>query len=321
MKYTNKHNLPLSMAVMLATDWYDHTDAPNTISTTALLKSTREVILTNRIPVTAQSSDVSTLLASRLGTALHDALEKSWRNPKLPEVLASLGIAQGAIKNIRVEPEEHDPDMLNIYLERRTNKEVMGWTVSGQFDMIIDGCIYDLKSTGTFKYGKDSPEYTQQLSIYRWLNPELITEEEGKILFWFKDWNKNISYTKETYPSQPIIEKRYKLMDLRETERFICDKLSLLDFHVDTDEPDLPHCTPAELWQGAPVWKYYGKPDALKASKVLHSAHEAQMHLGFKGKGYIKKIDSEPTKCKWCAAAGTCSQAANFISQGVLKLS
>jgi hypothetical protein len=321
MKYTNVHNLPMSMAVMLATDNYEHDDRTNSISVTSLLKSTREVVLSSRIPPSESTVDISTLLASRMGTALHDALEKAWRNPNLPEVLASLGIPKAVIQKIRIDPEEHDPDMINIYLEKRTEKVVDNWIVSGQYDLVINGVINDLKSTGTFKFGKDSPEYKNQLSIYKWLNQEVITEPVGNILFWFKDWNKNYTMGAKKYPAQPILEQPITLMSMAETESFIKSKLHAIDLNMQASEQSLPQCTKEELWQGSTKYAYMSKPDAAKASKVFDSAAEAHSHLMSKGKGNVVVRPATPTKCNWCAAIGICSQAQGYINSGLLKVS
>ena len=48
MKFTNKNNIPLSLAVWLVTDEYDYVDKPNYISATSLLKPTRQLVLSKR---------------------------------------------------------------------------------------------------------------------------------------------------------------------------------------------------------------------------------------------------------------------------------
>jgi hypothetical protein len=322
MKYSNKHNLPLSLAVMLATDSYEHSSEPKTISVTSLLSSVRAIVLGSRIPTTEATIDISQLLASRLGTALHDSLEAAWLNPKLPEVLASLGLPQSFIKRVRVNPEVHDEAMFNIYLEHRTKKELNGWVISGQYDMVIDGCVNDLKSTGTFAWGKDAKEhdYIAQMSIYKWLNPDKILDDTGNVLFWFKDWNKNYAYGSKPYPAQPIVEQPLQLWSEYATEDFIESKLDLLDEYWDKPEAELPQCTKAELWQGESTFKYFGKADAVKASKVFTTSHEALSHQLSKGKGYVKEFPSIPTKCMWCNAASKCSQANGYVNQGLIKL-
>lgn len=319
MKYTNKNNLPFALAVMLATDKYKHSSDPKTIGVTTLMGSPRSVILTKRIPAHEQTVDISQLLASRMGTALHDALEAAWLNPELNDVLESLGIPARVRDKVRVNPEKHDPDMINIYLELRTEKKINGWTVTGQLDLVINGRLKDLKSTGTFKFNKENIEFVQQLSIYKWLNPEIVFDEEGDILFWFKDWNK-FSALKADYPSQPLVEQPYTLLPLATAEAYVAKKLALLDEHENTPMADLPRCTRTELWQAPPKYNYYGSPENVKASKSFDNLIEANNWKLGKGKGLIRVIEAEPTKCMWCAASRTCDQAKGYVAQGILTL-
>ena len=47
----------------------------------------------------------------------------------------------------RSDPTDPDPDDVNVYLERRSEKAVGSWIVSGQFDMVYDGMVMDIKSS------------------------------------------------------------------------------------------------------------------------------------------------------------------------------
>ena len=49
-KYNNINQVPVSMAVWLAHDEYDHNDDPNHISVTGLIKPTKQLILAGRVP-------------------------------------------------------------------------------------------------------------------------------------------------------------------------------------------------------------------------------------------------------------------------------
>ena len=319
MNYTNTLHLPLIAEVFLAHDEYDHPEtAEKTISATGLLKSVRETILLSRMEPKDITTDISTLVASRTGTAVHGGFENAWLSPKLPETLKALGYPQSMIKKIHVNPEEPTGE-LDVYLEKRTNKLFQGHTVSGQFDFVFDGEIEDVKNTTMFSWYKDPKEYILQLSIYKWLNPDIITRDTGKILFNLKDWNKNYVYSKPDYPLAPIAEKRLKLLPTWEVEQFISNKLELLDEHQDTPEPELPRCTKEELWQGDAKYLYYGKQDAKKASKSFDNPIEAQNWVLSKGKGYIKIREGVPTRCNFCYAAPKCSQRAGYVNQGIIQ--
>jgi len=320
MLYTNKLNIPLIAAVWLARDEYDHPEeGTKTISATGLLKSVREIILTSRMKPSEVTQDISNLVASRLGTAIHNAFEAAWLSPDIGNLLQALGHPKSVAEKVNVNPLEPTKG-IDVYLEKRTNKEFNGHVISGQFDFVFDGQIYDIKSTGTFSWFKDPKDYALQLSIYRWLNPELIVDEQGKILFYFKDWNKNYVHSRDGYPAQPIAEKAIKLLSLEQTEDFISDKLDLLEEHAETPEPELPECTPAELWQGKSAFKYYGKIDAKRASKSFDNEQEALNWQLSKGKGFVKEAPAVPTKCNYCNASGKCSQAQRYASQGLITL-
>ena len=321
MKYSNKHNLPLSVAVWLATDWYDHQVEPNAISVTTLMKSTREVILTNRLGEGDAVQDVSALLASRSGTAIHDALEKAWLNPNLKDVLISLGYPEKVHSRIHINPEAPTGE-LDIYLEKRTNKRLGKWIISGQMDLCINGQLTDLKNTSTYTYvaKTNDDKYIEQLSIYAWLNPDIVLDEYGKILFIFKDWNKNYALAGKGYPTHPIIEEPFLLMEPADTERILQVKLNRLDMYWNKPMHEIPECTPDELWQAPPTYKYYSKFGAIKASKVSTDFNEMQQHLRDKGVGFIKEVKAEPVKCRFCPAANTCDQAARYVNDGILNL-
>ena len=78
--YTNHTNIPLALAVWLASDDYDLTPKVNTISATSLMKPTKSLVLSMRLAAQDQEgiADVSDLIPSSLGTAVHSAVENSW---------------------------------------------------------------------------------------------------------------------------------------------------------------------------------------------------------------------------------------------------
>lgn len=320
MRYTNNKNLPLAIAVWLATDDYNHQKTVKTISATSLLNSTRRNILSSRISEEEAVVDVATLIESRTGTAIHDAISKAWLSDGLPDVLKSLGLPKKIAEGLVVNPGE--PNKMGVYVEIRTNKELNGWTISGEFDFAVAGKVTDFKSTGVYTYIKDSKsqDYIDQLSIYKWLNPLLIYEPIGNIDYLFKDWKAYETHG-ANYPPFKILESQFTLREDVDTEKFIAGKLALLDFHWDDEESDLPLCTPKELWQGPSTWKYYGNPAKLtKATKCFDNPTEANNWSFSKGKGIVLEVQDEPTACRYCNAIGKCSQGQNYIARGILKL-
>ena len=314
-KFTNKHNIPLPLAVLLASDDYDHNPDPYTISVTSLLKSVRQIVLGSRTPASEQEMDVSDLIASTQGTALHDAMERAWLSPKLPEVLMSLGLPKKVAEGIRVNPTEGSTP-LDVFLERRTDKKVGNWTVSGKFDFIMEGKPMDLKNTSTFSWNKDPKDYILQLSLYRWLNPDITNKDLGQIMYWFKDFS---SYSKGDYPPFPIVGKEFQLMSPAETQQWVTQKLALVDRYIDQPEPELPLCTQQELWQNDPTFKYYASPSAKRASKNFTTYAEAYNFMLSKGKGEVREVKSEPRACNFCPARLGCSQYGSMVQQGIIS--
>lgn len=321
-KYTNGAAVPLSVAVFLASDSYDYED--HTISATGLLKPLRQTILAGRIPPGDTSVDIIHRVRSRIGQAVHDALEQAWiRNA--PQALKDLGYPQRVIDRIVINPspDQLSEDTVPVYLEQRSYREILGVTVSGKFDFVAEGRVEDLKTTQVYTYlsGNKDDDYRWQGSIYRWLNPKIITADEMAINFIFTDWTPGKA-NDPSYPSSPVLRKVYPLYSLAETEAFIRRKLTLIQQHQDTPEPELPHCTDAELWRRDPVWKYYKNPDKLtRSTKNFDNRQDAYARLAADGHvGVVVEKPGEVVACKYCPALMLCSQAQALIQSGDLQL-
>lgn len=322
-KYTNVNNISLPMAVWLGRDEYNHDDRSNVISVTSLLKSTRQIVLSSRLPSNSSLEDVSNRLASRIGTSLHNSIELAWTENH-EQALLDLGYPKRVVERVKINPEpnEVDEDTIPIYFEKRTEKQVGKWIISGQFDIIFDGQVQDVKSTSVYTYiNKTNDEkYSLQGSLYKWLNPDLITDDRMSIQFIFKDFNANMSKSNPKYPKLPVLEYPVDLMSTMQAEMYVQNKLGEIERYWDTPEPELPACTDEEVWRRNPSYKYYSKPDAVKASKVFDNPTEAQQHLSTKGKGEIREVKSEPIGCKYCPASAICSQFKQYVQNGELKI-
>ena len=324
-KYTNLNNISLPMAVWLARDEYDHDDRSNVISVTSLLKSTRQLVLSSRVPQGNGTllEDISNRLASRIGTSLHNSIEHSWTENH-EQGLLDLGYPPGAVKRVLINPEpsELTEDTIPLYFEKRSEKQVGKWIISGQFDLIYDGQVQDIKSTSVFTYVNKTNDlkYSQQGSLYRWLNTDLIKNDNMAVQFIFKDWNKNMVNNDPRYPKLPVLEHTVPLMSLAQTDSFVNTKLATIDKYWDMTEPDIPHCNDEELWRRNTQYKYYSKPNAKRSSKNFDNMADAQLHLANKGVGEIREIKPEPTACKYCPAISLCSQAKTYIANGELKI-
>lgn len=324
-KYKNETNIPLSVAVYLATDEYDHNSDPTEISATGLLKPLKQIILGSRVPVDTQPTDISSLVASRLGTSIHSGIEKSWAT-NYKQAMSDLGYSNNIIDRIVVNPDPKNlpKDCIPIYQEIRTKKQLGKWIISGKFDFVADGRLEDFKSTKVYSYiaGSNDEKYRMQGSIYRWLNPEIVTNHEMAIQYIFTDWSSMQAMINSDYPKTAILEKKFTLLPITEVENFISNKLRLVEQYANSPEEDIPVCTDEDLWRKAPVWKYYKDPTkTTRSTKNFDTAAEALVRLAEDGhKGSVVEVKGEVVACKYCSALSVCKQKDQYILNETLKL-
>jgi hypothetical protein len=325
-RFANVQDVPLALAVFLASDFYDHSDDPTEISATTLLKPLRQIILPSRIPDGEGLVPLASMLKSRMGAAIHDGIEKAWTT-NYRTAMKALGYPDRVIDRIVVNPEPHQltEDKIPVYMEQRLKRKLGKWTITGKFDFIGEGKVQDFKSTSTFSYTKqvNSEKYTQQGSIYRWLDPEKITRDEMEIHYIFTDWKASMAKTDPRYPPKPIHKQVFPLMSLQETEQFLRRKLNQIDVYWDCDEENLPPCDDEELWRSEPVFKYYKSGDitAGRSTKNFDSRQEAVIFMSEKGGvGAIKEVPGQVTACKYCPAFAACTQKDQLIASGDLLM-
>lgn len=322
---TNDLDIDLIMATWLACNTYSGKKPGKSISATTLLKSTQQQVLGYRCgnsPDYTEVVDISTLLKSAMGTALHKSIQDTWENDSLRvNGLTNLGIPESKINKIKINPEEPKEEDYNLFFEKRVDKEFMGWNITGQFDLVVDGDVHDFKSTSTYTYINKTKEqdYILQGSIYRWLNPELIKGDFITIHYIFTDWNKNYTLSNPDYPKHPFVSIRLPLKSLEEIEEYMRIKLKHMDMYLDNPEFDLPPCDNKTLMI-EDVWQYFSSSASQRASKNFTSAIDANAYLASKGgKGIIKKKELEPKGCSYCNCRSVCKQYQSYIDRGIIK--
>lgn len=331
--FKNSTQLPLSIAVWLADSDYDFKGNDKTISATSFLQPLKSIILSGRVPVIEVGdgyeveavTELQSIVPSRLGTAIHSAIEQSWESPRLEATLRSLGYQQSLIDRIVINPEgELPPGAFPIYMERRSEKMLDGFKISGKFDFVSDGQLQDFKSTGTYSYIAQSnrDHYIKQGSIYRWLNPDIITSDIMEIQYIFTDWSAAKAKQSSDYPSHRIITQTYPLMSIEQTEAFLKEKIKAIVDNWDLDETMIPACTSEELWERPAQYKYYKDPSKRsRSTKNFDNYWEANDRLASDGSvGVIVTIHGEVIKCRYCSALGNCQQAEGYIAQGRLHV-
>ncbi|WP_432481704.1 hypothetical protein [Moraxella sp. ZY200743] len=320
MNYSNITNIPLPLAVFLATDSYDHED--NVISATTLLRSIRQIVLSLRMDKENTLTDISSLISSRMGSAIHTAIEQAWLNPN--QALKALGFNDKVINKIKINPDNPDPKDINVYMEKRSKREVLGYTISGKFDFVAEGKVQDFKSTSVWNYMNQSnaDKYRLQGSIYRWLNPDIITKDTMTIHYIFTDWSMAESRRNKDYPASRVISQEYPLMSLQQTNQYIHDKVKQIDLYKDAPESQLPLCTDDDLWRKPDVYKYYKDPNKLtRSTKNFDNSADAYAYKATQGnQGIVKLVKGQVSSCKYCPAFNLCSQKDTLINTGELTL-
>lgn len=325
VKYSNASAVPLSLAVFLATDTYDHNDDPYTISATTLLKPVRQIVLSSRVPDSASITDLSQMIPSRIGSAIHDSIEQAWKG-NYQRAMASLGYPKKVIERVLInpEPEQLTEEVIPIYLEQRLSKQVGQWNVTGKFDFIGDGRVEDFKSTSVYTIinGTNDDKYIQQGSIYRWLDPKKITKDEMAIQFLFMDWSKAKAMSDPSYPQNRFQQKLYPLQSIQETDAAIRRKLSDIEKYWDAPEEQIPLCSDADLWRSEPVWKYYKNPQKMsRSTKNFTTKQEAFIRMAEDNNvGRVVEHPGQVTACRYCSAFPVCTQKDQLIASGDLQL-
>ena len=313
---TNKFNLPLPLQVWLASDSYDYVNNPKYISATSILKPVRQIVLSKRLP--EQNIDLSDRAAVSMGTAIHDGIEHAWANPNLS--FTKLNYPSEFIDKVLVNPKPEDikEDSIPVYIEQRAIKEFNGYSIGGKFDFVINKALHDIKTTSVYTYMKDShaKDYILQGSIYKWLNPEIITSNTLTINFVFTDWSSASAKAKSDYPQSRCAFKEYPLMSTEEIETYLRDKLNSVMENIDKDEADICECSDEDLWRSKTVYKYYADPSKLmRATKNFTSLEEAVAYqLSKSGKGVIKAVTGTPRRCLYCPAYDICSQRRKYFN-------
>lgn len=324
--YSNTTGVSLPLAVWLATDNYDGKPGTNSysISATSLLKSIKQIVLGLRA-AGDDVIDVNGLVQSRIGNAIHDAIERAWTDPqRLIKTIVSLGYTEELAKRVVVNPVGPVTEgSIPVYMEQRGYKKLGRWTITGKFGFVFDGALTDFKSTGVFTYVNKTKDkdYILQGSIYRWLHPNIITKDQMSIDFIFTDWKK-MGLNNPNYPASRLLNERLPLKPIEETEQWLAQRLTLVDTLELTPEPDLPHCNDEELWRSESVFKYYKSgvvgPRSTKNFDNAADAYTLQRNDG--GKGLVLEIKGSPTACLYCNVSSLCTQKNAYIHSGELVI-
>lgn len=292
MKYTNKHNFPSYIQEWLENDSYDYDK--NTISATRLLQPAKVYALTEQNSEKLEI-DISDIIASRYGTAIHDSFEK--------------------VK------------LSNCIQEQRLKTKIEGKTLTGKFDILhkVNNTLYeliDIKSTSVWSYiyGSKEEDYIKQLSIYRFLAERngIDVVEKAKIILVFTDWSSSKARNDSSYPQTRIAEKEITLWSTEQTEKWILERIELFKQTLSLKEKDMPECTDEELWATPDTFAVM-KEGRKTAVRVFNNEFEAQKLACSEQKYFIERRKGQVKRCKYCLVSGFCEQYKNMKENGRIE--
>ena len=318
-KITNSKNISLPIALWAAYDEYDYNNDPNSISTTGLMQPERMILLGRKYRDKERTVEISDLIGSRLGSAIHDSFEKVLLNQKyIKSTMNSLGFSNEVIEHIRVNPKDNFTKY-DLFVEQRTNKQIGKWNLSGKFDMVLNFQVMDIKSTSvwTYMFGSNDDKYILQMSIYRYLNQDIIKKDTGLIHFVFTDWSKIKAFQDKNYPQDRVLTKEFNLLSIEQTEAYIKDKLNKIEELEEREE--IPLCSDEDLWREPNVWKYYKKKNANRATKNYATEQEAYNRLTLEGTGEVRYFPGGVKRCSYCNYREVCEQYKDLNEQGMIK--
>jgi hypothetical protein len=331
----NINKLPLSVAVFLASDQYDYDSRDKVISATSILRPVKKTIMGYRAAKEGivEDLDVTDVLASRDGTALHDAIEAVWGDATLRyRALTKLGYDSNFIDRIVVNPTQVVNGQIPIYMENREERELEGHIITGKYDIIFDGQVEDYKKTSAFKviktlddlakyvplteeYTPTAWEYAMQGSIYKWLNPTKIFDPYMRINFFIRDYNLQAKARVSTNPFSVLIP----LFDTVQTEKFLVQRIKDLQKQSALKQSDITPCTPQQLWMDKPKYKYYANPSKTtgRSTRTFTCQKEAAIHKAkVAPKGVWVTDRGKARACAYCRGRPICKQYKQLHKEG-----
>ena len=279
MIITNNHNVPEPLVTLASREYYSK--GASAYSVTEIMSPPKIKRLREKYNDVVEQ-DVSDMLWSMLGSALHVVMER--------------GLTPGYIP------------------EQRLFYDLDGVTVSGQIDLQHETptgiVLIDYKFTSAWAVMQEKAEWEQQLNVYKWLveKSKRRTVVGLKICSFIRDFSRHDK--RDDYPDSPIHMVDIPMWDSARTEAYVRERL---DMHRTTKMnmemgQELQDCSPEERWMSETVYavKREGRKTAIRVFKSIDEANE----LAIKEKGYVETRLGEPKRCtgNYCGVARWCDQ-------------
>lgn len=261
---TNKHNLPAPLVNAIRNDPYAR--GQSDISVTQLIQPPQIRKLLQGRDVAEDASDFIWRL---LGQAVHTILERAY------------------------------PDTAQV--EKRLFAEVMGWTVSGQFDVYDHGALSDYKITSVYAFGRVKPEWEAQLNLLAALcrmNDMPVTRLE--IVAIFRDWRPKEALASDYPPSQVAVIP-VPLWPVNVADDYLDERVYLHQLEAP------PPCTDEERWMQPSKFALMmkGKKRAIKLFDLKPEVTLSKGQYWEYRPGAFRRCES------YCGASSFCEQWKN----------
>ena len=321
-KYDDLH--PILRAMLAYNDYDGDAVTDRDISTTSIIKPTHMIALTRANCLADRRINIEGMIPSVMGNAMHALLEKALDNID-DELWKALGITH--------------PEKLKILVENREAIDIGEFDLSGKYDVMVayNGSKFQLMDLKTMSvWGvmiglKDKrEEWTKQLSIYRYINRDVMAPEEidvhAIVLYWFTDWSKTNARTDpKKYPQKRVGHYDIVLWSYDETKIYLESKgkeiKAAIEKYQKTGKTGL-RCGEDELWSKKESFAYYAKKEAKRATNVCDTEDEANIKLlaAKDPTAYIEHRPGEKTRCAYCAVLEFCDQGQAYKALGLVPV-
>ena len=284
MKFTNKHNLPPTLVRLLTKERYE---GAGDISVTTLIGPPQINVLRKKHEEDREV-DVSNLIYSVMGTAIHSLLEECEDENDLAEerlvipIKTPLGTMDLSGK----------PDLLDSKGNLRDYKVTSGWTV---------------------RHGDVKDEWEAQLNIYKWMLEQKGHKVKRLVIeAIIRDWSPSNALRIDGFPKCAHQSCYIRSWPKEKVENYIMNRMMS---HLQALEGVPIGCTDEERW-AKPSKHAVMKPGRRSAIKLFEEyqvveAHSMAMDLG-KGH-YVEFRPGENIRCdKYCDVANFCPQYATI---------
>lgn len=255
---TNKLNLPKAVVAAVENDTYDN--GGSDISVTGLISPAYQRRLRQTVEPVEDAAERLYALYGQIG---HGLLERA-------------GLRIGAD------------------VETRLYTYMLGWKISGQYDLFEDNILYDYKFSSVFAVkGKPKREWVEQLNLLRLLAVNNGMDVNGlKIIALLRDHSVTQALRDRSYPQLPIATVDIPMWDLDTAEQFLYERVVA---HQDAEPQP---CTDEERWKQPSVFAVR-KEGRKTAVKLYDSQREADEHAAEAGKGHF--VEVRPGNYRRCA--------------------